>query len=171
MSRWRRRPDPTKARAVKARLPRCGAKCRNGQPCRNPGTGAGGRCPKHGGLTPSGDQWHVARLPRDDGPRYDRKIATLAKRRAKRAAEIAAMSPGRRARYDEWCRTHKPGRRSDRERARRDREAREILSRPRPTQANPELAALEAELAEVRASCAKLEALLAGQDPEEGVFG
>ena len=151
------------ANLARAKLPHCGAKARRGGVCRNPGTGAGGRCPKHGGLTPRGDQWHVARLPRDDGPRHDRKVAALAKRRAERAAEIAAMSPEHRARYDEWCRTHKPGRSAVRERARRDREANELLSRPRPpAPANPELEALEAELAEVCALNKRLEAFLEG---------
>jgi hypothetical protein len=98
-----------------------------------------------------------------DGRRYARKLETLAKRRAKRAAEIAAMSPEQRARYDAWCRTHKPGSGAGRERVRQDRAANELLSRPRPpAPPNPELAALEAELAEVCALNKRLEAFLEG---------
>ncbi len=38
------------ARAALAALPRCGATSRQtGQPCKNPGTGNGGRCRFHGG--------------------------------------------------------------------------------------------------------------------------
>jgi hypothetical protein len=156
------------ANAVKATLPRCGAKCHRGGVCQNPGTGAGGRCPKHGGLTPSGDQWHVARLP-PDGARLVRKLESLAERRKKRAAEIAAMSPKQRERYDTWCKTHRPGRSAGREARRRDREAREILERPRIAPVTPEIAALEAALADARARREALEALLAdltaeGQD-------
>jgi hypothetical protein len=155
-----RRPDPTKARAVKAKLPHCGAKCRDGSRCRNPGVGAGGRCPKHGGLTPSGDRWHVVRLPRDDR-RYARKLETLAKRRAKRAAEIAAFSPPQRERYDKWLKTHKAGSRASRERARQDREAAKLFAKPRPpAPPNPELERLEAELAAIRITTGRLEALL-----------
>lgn len=41
-----------KARAVLYALPRCGAKSRQtGEPCRLPGTGAGGRCRFHGGAS------------------------------------------------------------------------------------------------------------------------
>jgi len=160
-----RRPDPTKARAVKARLPHCGAKCRDGRRCRNPGVGAGGRCPKHGGLTPSGAQWHVERLPRDDR-RYARKLETLAKRRAKRAAEIAAFSPERKARYDAWCKTHKPGSAAARARARQDREAAKLLAEPSPQPVNPEIVRLQAVLDELRQRNAQLEAELA----TEGVF-
>lgn len=32
----------------------CGAKTRSGETCKRPGTGAGGRCSNHGGLSPSG---------------------------------------------------------------------------------------------------------------------
>lgn len=41
-----------KARAVLANLPRCGATSRQtGEPCKLPGTGAGGRCRFHGGAS------------------------------------------------------------------------------------------------------------------------
>jgi len=99
-----------------------------------------------------------------NGPRLARKLESLAGRHKKRAAEIAAMSPERRARYDEWRKTHKPGRRAERESRRRDREAAELLSRrTTPTPLDPEIVALEAQLAEVRAHRARLKALLGGQ--------
>lgn len=41
-----------KARAVLETLPRCGAESRQtGEPCKLPGTGAGGRCRFHGGAS------------------------------------------------------------------------------------------------------------------------
>jgi hypothetical protein len=44
------KPSLTKARAVLAALPRCGAKShQTGAPCRLPGLGAGGKCRFHGG--------------------------------------------------------------------------------------------------------------------------
>lgn len=165
--RWRRRrPDLRAANAVKAVLPRCGAKCRDGNRCRNPGVGAGGRCHRHGGHTPSGSRWHVVSLP-PDGPRRERKIAALARRRKKRAAEIAAMSSEERARYDAWCRTHKPGRRADRARAKRDHEALQFLQRPKVEYVDPDVAALEAKLAELNAERARLEALVGTQTQDK----
>ncbi len=42
--------DMKAARAALAALPRCGATSRQtGEPCKNPGTGNGGRCRFHGG--------------------------------------------------------------------------------------------------------------------------
>lgn len=156
-----------RANAVKAALPKCGARNKRGGVCQNTGTGAGGRCPMHGGKTPSGKNWHVAVLPAN-GPRLERKLAALAKRREKRAAEIAAMSPERRAQYDQWCRTHKPGRPADRETARRDREAWQWLVQPAPPVApDPKTEALLDLRAELRDQAARLEALLEGKNPTE----
>jgi len=165
----RRASDLQRANAVKARLPRCGAKCRDGSRCNNPGTGAGGKCPKHGGLTPSGDNWHCVRWPKNEA-RYQRKVAALARRRAKRAAEIAAMNPERRAKYEAWhTATRKPGSKSARVRAKQNREAREILERAKTarTAPDPEIEALKAELDAVRARRAALEAELARLDAGE----
>lgn len=160
--------DLQRANAVKARLPHCGAKCRDGTRCRNPGAGAGGKCPKHGGLTPSGDRWHVPVLP-PDGPRLERKLATLAKRRKKREAEIRAMTPERRERYEAWHRVRKPGSASRREQARQDRDAKALFGAPRrDSAADPVAAALQADLAAVRAEKARLEALLAAPVSNDG---
>lgn len=65
------KPSLTKARAVLAGLPRCGAKSRQtGAPCRLPGLGAGGRCRFHGGRSTGRPPIHGratgnARLERD----------------------------------------------------------------------------------------------------------
>lgn len=46
------KPSLLKARAVLAALPRCSAKSRQtGEPCKLPGTGAGGKCRFHGGAS------------------------------------------------------------------------------------------------------------------------
>jgi len=60
-----------KARAALAALPRCTATSRQtGEPCRLPGTGAGGKCRFHGGASTgrpptSGRKTKSARLERD----------------------------------------------------------------------------------------------------------
>jgi hypothetical protein len=165
MRGWRRRSDLRAANAVKAKIPHCGAKCRGGTRCRNPGAGAGGRCHRHGGLTPSGKNWHRVMLPKDDGPRRDRKIAALAKRRRQRAERLAAMTDDERQAFERRSRAAQPRTKAERETQRRDREAREILERPRttPVTPDPEVIALEAQLAEVRAHRARLKALLGDQ--------
>ena len=156
-----------KANAVKAAMPRCGAKNKRGGVCRNPGTGAGGKCPRHGGLTPSGRLWHVPVLPAG-GPRLERKLAALAKRRKKRAAEVAAMTPERRARYDAWHATHAPGSPAKREMARRERETWQWLAQPpAPTEPNPRLAMLKAVQAELKKERERLEALLEQKPTQE----
>lgn len=156
-----------RANAAKAALPKCGAKTRQGEVCQNPGTGAGGRCPMHGGKTPSGKNWHVAVLPAA-GPRLERKLAALAKRRRERAAEIAAMDPARRAKYDAWCATHKAGGPAGRERARRDREMAQFFQKPPPERPiDPRLEALAARLQEIRLRRAVLEAQIRDQQIED----
>lgn len=46
------KPSLLKARAALAALPRCSAKSRQtGEPCKLPGTGAGGKCRFHGGAS------------------------------------------------------------------------------------------------------------------------
>lgn len=48
-----------KARAVLAALPRCTATSRQtGEPCKLPGTGAGGKCRHHGGASPGRPPTH-----------------------------------------------------------------------------------------------------------------
>jgi len=60
-----------KARAVLSALPRCAATSRQtGEPCKNPGLGAGGRCRFHGGASAGRPRTHgystkQAKLDRD----------------------------------------------------------------------------------------------------------
>jgi len=164
MTRWvGRRSDAVaaaRARAGKAKLPRCGAKTKgDGSPCKNPGVGAGGRCFSHGGATPRGAQWHRPQFPKNDA-RYRRKLIALAKRKAKLEARIAAMTPEERAKYEKYSAWNRPGSPSERETRRRNREAMKLIARREQTP-DPELAALEAEWTAARA---RLEALISNQE-------
>lgn len=60
-------------RPRKADRPRCGAKTRTGKPCQRPGSGRGGRCRNHGGMstgprTPQGLARSAANLQRWRAP-------------------------------------------------------------------------------------------------------
>ena len=81
------------------------------------------------------------------------------------------MTDDERQAFERRSRAAQPRTIAERENRRRNREAREILGRPRlPAAPDPEIVALDAQLAEVRARREALEALLAdltteGQDP------
>lgn len=115
ITRWHRTLRPLR--------PRCGAKRKyDGQPCQQIAM-ANGRCSYHGGRTPKRDGWHKPRWPNGDVPDAERKLARklgdLEKLAAKRLAKLAAMSPGERARYEEWRQSHRPGSGASRAAARR----------------------------------------------------
>lgn len=94
-----------------AEIPKCGAKKRSdGQPCRNPGRGAGGRCKFHGGGTPKGKAWHKAIVPDENSttPKDQRKRRILADRAADQAERRESMSPEERAKHERWHAQHDP---------------------------------------------------------------
>lgn len=162
------------------KLPRCGAaRKRDGKPCANPAM-KNGRCPLHGGKTPSGTQWHVVQYPDCSTPhghaKFNQKLRMQKKYAQERAARLAAMTAEQRAKHEAWHRTHKPGaaaaRDAERERARQNAEARLLLTsdalKPPPS---PEMRELLAERAAVLAELARLEALgVDVDDQSEGIF-
>lgn len=114
-------------------LPKCGAKSkRTGEPCRQIAL-ANGRCRFHGGKTPRGDQWHRLQLPKPGEAggveKFDRKSVRQEKRQAKRAREIAAMSPEERERHAAWQTTHKPGKAGERAHRRQQLETGRMLAK------------------------------------------
>jgi len=135
-----------------AELPRCGARRRSdGEPCQNPGTGAGGRCRLHGGKTPAGSGWHRPAWPDKKSANLERKLRRkldqLARDAERRRRRVAALTPEQRERYETWLRDHDP-RKSPGERAAR-RHARAgapvaLAADPSPT--SPDVAAAVADL-------------------------
>lgn len=100
-----------------------------------------------------------------DGPRRERKLKNLAKRLAQQEARRAAMTPEQLEKHMRWHETHQPGAKADRAKARRDRELRELLARPRPAPpVDPAVVALERQLAEIDAEQTRLRALISEQD-------
>lgn len=144
----------------RAERPRCGAKAKHtGMPCQNLGL-ENGRCHLHGGRTPKGDQWHRLQLPQGPGgslEKLNRKLRDAARHEKRRAARVAAMNPKERAAYDAWHRAHKPGSISERDMARRDREAARGMLAPRVERPpSPAEVALAAEIALLKERCAEL---------------
>lgn len=137
--KWHRVTAPT--------APRCGAHCRtNGMTCQRVGL-ENGRCYMHGGLTPKGDQWHKPKWPKADSPRFEDKLARKVKDREraaqKRAERVAAMTPEERSKFEAWHQARKPGsaieREARRQRTKKAREIRELLSKPADTKTRDEL--------------------------------
>ncbi|MGB3045015.1 MAG: HGGxSTG domain-containing protein [Xanthobacteraceae bacterium] len=159
--------------------PRCGAKRkRDGKPCENPAM-KNGRCPLHGGKTPSGDQWHVVQYSdcstSHGAAKFNRKLLDHQRYAKKRAARLARMTPDERAKHDAWHQSHKPGsaaRRSAAQlRAAQNAEAKRILAQePHQTPPSPELARVKAALAAARAELARVEARINQTCSDEGVF-
>lgn len=87
--------SPLKARSVLAALPRCGARShQTGEPCKLPGTGAGGKCRFHGGKSTGRPPTHgrttkKARLERD----WLRLLLGLCA--AQEGVPVKAFKPGR----------------------------------------------------------------------------
>jgi len=148
--------------------PKCGAHARTtGEPCKRLAM-ANGRCHAHGGRTPKGNGWHKPLWPDAGRPdaieRLDRKIRDLRKAARRRAAKLAAMTDQERARHENWQRSHRPGTKSAREIARRDRiEAARIaaeLEAPVPVVTDPEMIRIQTEIK-------RLEKLL---EPADDIF-
>ena len=152
-NRWRQsahsralaRKAAKKALAIFAEAPRCGAKTRTGGICQNPGIGTGGRCRLHGGATPSGDNRHTPKWSTNSA-KFHEKVKALEIRAAKRKARLASMTPGERARYDHWCKTHQPGSQGRRDAIRAERrqteDAMTLMARPRRVEPDPEADAI-----------------------------
>jgi hypothetical protein len=149
-----------KMNAEHANRPKCGAKKRDGDPCRGNAM-ANGRCYRHGGKTgsdkPGSSGWHRTIWPKAIGPNAERKLARKVRDRTRKlkqqVARVAAMTAEERARYDEWKRTHRPGTPSSRARTRQDRDqaaaVRELMARP-PRPPSAEAVELQARLDELR---------------------
>ncbi|MBZ9742363.1 hypothetical protein [Mesorhizobium sp. CO1-1-4] len=156
--------------------PKCGAaRKRDGEPCQNLAM-ANGRCPRHGGKTGKGNNWHRPVWPHRDAPdamaKLDRKLKALDRAAAKRAKRVAAMSPEQRQRYDAWQKTHQPGPAAARQRKRADRksaaEIRDLVSQPRPAP-SAEVLELERLIADRKADLARVTA--ENEYPDPGAFG
>jgi hypothetical protein len=151
-----------------ANAPRCGAtKKSNGEPCRNPGTGAGGRCRLHGGRTGSGQSWHKPVWPNRDAPDWEaklnRKLRDLDRAEKRRQRRLAAMSDDERAAHRAWQASHVPGPPGPRalRRAQRQQDAAfraSLGAAPLVAPPDPELAAIEAEIAALRSELAAQQA-------------
>lgn len=105
--------------------PKCGARTRrDGHPCQHPAM-ANGRCFRHGGRTPKGDQWHQPQWPDADAPNWEaklhRKLRDRERAAKKRAVQLKAMTPEERAAHGAWQRAHKPGSAAKRTMARKER--------------------------------------------------
>jgi hypothetical protein len=127
--------------AARADAPKCGAKTRTGDSCRNPAM-PNGRCPRHGGLTPSGAAWHRVVIPADPVKRA-KKLRTLEKRRAALAARLADMSPDERRQYERRRKACLPGTPAQRAQKRHDRAAAESFARAAERAPEPSAAVVE----------------------------
>lgn len=155
------------ARQARQEARKCGAKRKgDGRPCQMLAL-ENGRCRLHGGLTPKGANWHRPRWPRAGAPaqKLDKKLRELEQRRERQAARVAAMTPERRAQYERWHQTHKPGGAAAREAARRNREARALLARPAvASPPSPEQRAIQLEIDALLSLKARLGAQARGHD-------
>jgi hypothetical protein len=152
---------------------KCGAARKgDGKPCQNLAM-ANGRCHKHGGKTPKGDNWHRPLWPHRDAPgantKLNRKLNDLQRTAAKRQKRLKRMSPEERAAHEQWQRDHKPGSAAERKRQREFRrqakESRLLLSaEPPPPAPTPEAQELQRLLDELKAELFELES-------KKGVFG
>ena len=169
-------------RRGRAAHPKCGAMSKTtGERCRQLAL-ENGKCHYHGGKVPKGDAWHKVQFPSRGAPveKLDAKLRDAARRERRRAARVAAMSPEERARYEKWHAAHRPGSRTQRDQARRDREAaRSMLAPPVERPPSPEEAALAADIARLKARLAEIDAVLERSStdatdeiawPTEGIF-
>lgn len=99
-------------------MPRCGARARSGFPCKQPGSGRGGRCVYHGGKSTAGETWGLRQWSDNPSPVVARRQMTKAKwverAEADREQRLAAMTPEERHRYDTWRTARTPGSRDQR---------------------------------------------------------
>ncbi|MCJ2065395.1 hypothetical protein MKK63_22165 [Methylobacterium sp. J-088] len=154
--------------------PICGATAKStGEPCRQMPAKGRTRCKLHGGATPRGDGpagWHTPGFPAGLPTGKPRSDAYKAWKRREKRARLAAMTPEKLARHEDWHRTHKAGDAAQRAHARRNRDARRwldtIMNEPplSPTPAQIELNELRAKL---HAHIARLDAEGAADADEE----
>jgi hypothetical protein len=161
-----------KAQEAQRTLPLCNAKRRDGGRCGNLGTGTGGRCRLHGGATPTGKDWHRVQLTNagNSPERMDRKLQDVARRHAKIAARVAAMTPEQKARYDAWHAARRPGGPEIRQAAAQAREVREMLAEraSAPPVESPEAKALQEAIEALERQAAALnQPPKAGPDAED----
>ncbi len=146
---------------------KCGARRKqDGLSCEAPAL-ANGRCRIHGGLTPSGPNWHRVRYPAASASpaKLEKKLQEIEHRERRRRARVAGMSPEERARYEQRRRAMRPRSPTVRAQERQDREAAELLSTPRATApTTPEGEWLRAEMAKLEAEQAQIEAELASRN-------
>lgn len=126
---------------------------------------ANGRCKHHGGLTPTGDQWHVPQWS-DDPKKNARKAKTREKRAKERAARRAAMTPEELERHLRRSKALQPAPTAVREarkaEKRQNAEARALLNAKRARPAE------DAETRRLRALVAKAERALWLRKCEKG---
>lgn len=172
-----------KMNAEHASRPRCGAKKRDGDPCRGNAM-ANGRCYRHGGKTgsdkrPGSGGWHQTVWPKATGPNAGKKLARKVRDRTRKlkqqAARVAAMTPEQLAAYREWQRSHKPGTAGSRARDKAERNqaasVREVMARPqRPP--SPEEVEIQTRIEELRAVIAgrNIQPADDGEPPMQGAF-
>ncbi|TIP24260.1 MAG: hypothetical protein E5X67_29890 [Mesorhizobium sp.] len=106
--------------------PKCGAaRKRDYEPCQNLAM-SNGRCHKHGGKTPKGDNWHRPLWPHRDAPganaKLNRKLNDLQRAAAKRQKRLKRMSSEERATHEQWQKAHRPGSAKARAREKRERQ-------------------------------------------------
>jgi hypothetical protein len=78
------------------------------------------------------------------------------------------MTPAQLEKHLRWHETHRPGSKADREHARQNREAHELMARPRHVPpADLEIAELERQLAELDSDMLRLKALINPNDEKE----
>ncbi|MGD9659047.1 MAG: hypothetical protein AB7U61_15665 [Methylocystis sp.] len=181
LNRWRKSPEWRSlarkgahvAHRKLATRPKCGAKTRTtGAPCQAPAM-ENGRCYRHGGRTPRGDDWHRPTYPLQ-ADRFNAKIATLQRRAEKRAARLAKMTPEELERHKRWHATHRPGSQAERARLREERqqaaEARALLSQPLERAPSAEECALREHVKLLKARLRELETPPANIEPGKGLF-
>lgn len=153
-------------------MPRCGAKAKStGSPCRQPGSGRGGRCVYHGGKSTAGETWGLRQWSDSTSPVVARRQMDKAKKVERAVAEreqrLAAMPPDERARYDAWLRAHAPGPQDGRVGAK-------MLAAlglvPAASSNDMTIAQMQARLVELKAEKRAWEAHCA-QNGHQGVFG
>ncbi len=96
-----------------------------------------GRCFRHGGKTPRGDQWHLRQWPNRKSAnamqKMNWKLHHAEKEAAERKRRTEFLPKAKREAHRKWQATHKPGpakaRAADRERRRQDRAARADIQR------------------------------------------
>jgi len=156
-------------RKVRPGLAKCGAKRRrDGEPCQQVAM-ENGRCHRHGGKTPKGEDWHVHQWPKPANS-VELRIGRVQKKRKATARalakKLATMTPEELERYEAWQKSHVPGPATERKRRRSDRRlAVEIAaSLSAPT-------ALSGEALELQMEIDRLEALLREIRTTVDIFG